>query len=124
MIGVKDVVTRKTISDANFIKLFVALHENGVVTCLEMNLLFDINTAISRASKNAAWKLLFANVIADGVLKRPGVLGIGQADYLITRMGGKVAGDPAKKKLCETILRRAKVPCSFQSFCADNDIFV
>ncbi len=96
------------------------IYADGIIERDEADFLFTINDAVSGAENDPSWGELFAEAIADHVLKdevSPGVVDEDEAQYLISKIQADEQVDEVEMATLVRIISSAKsTPESFQQF--------
>ncbi len=114
-------ITADGIVDAEKVtKIRERIYADGVIDREEADFLFTINDAVSGAENDLSWGELFAEAIADHVLKdeeTPGVVDEDEAQYLISKIQADEQVDETELATLVRIVTSAKSTSeSFQAF--------
>jgi hypothetical protein len=98
--------------DAEEVKqLETTIYADGIVDKEEMDVLFDLNDAVSESGNfDSSFKTLFVKAITDGVLadeKTPGVVDADEAKYLFDKISGDGSLDDNEQALLREIKAKA-----------------
>jgi len=119
-----DVVADGIVDADEIAKIKARLYDDGIIDQDEADFLFAVNDAVSGNANDPGWGKLFADAIADFVLKdekTPGEVDDDEAQYLISKMQADGVIDPVELgALAQIAATAAKTPESLQVFTLES----
>jgi len=101
-------------------KIRERLYADGKIDHDEAEFIFDVNDAVSDANNDAAWQMLFVDVVCDHVLEdedSPGAIDEEEAEWILKRVQGDGNFDKAEKALFEALKSKTgSLPAKLASF--------